>query len=79
MTTKGILTEFQAGFRKKVSTVNQVFRYQMIKWKTVDLNKGSLYLVFVDLKAAFNLVSRSRLWATLHDIGLPCPPVKYSS
>ena len=66
-----ILTAFQAGFRKKTSTVDQAFRFQMLRWKTVYLNKGSLHLTFVDLKATFDMVSRPRLWEILKDMGIP--------
>ena len=42
----------------------------MLRWKTVDLNKASLHLAFVDLKAAFDMVSRPRLWEILTDMGI---------
>lgn len=36
----------------------------------MTLGKGSLYAAFVDLRSAFDLVPRSRLWVTLRELGL---------
>ena len=66
-----ILSNFQAGFRPCISTVDQVFRFNMIRWKTVDLGGGSLYLAFVDLMAAFDLVWRPKLWEVLRQLAIP--------
>lgn len=66
-----ILTHLQAGFRQKVGTMDQVFRFSATYWKTVSIGKGSLYLAFIDLKTAFDLVPRAKLWQVLQDMGLP--------
>lgn len=66
-----ILTPLQAGLRSKVSTIDQVFRLQLIYWKNVVMEGGSLYLTFVDLKSAFDLVQRAKLWGILRDMGVP--------
>ena len=39
--------------------------------ENVDLNGGSLYPTFVDLRAAFELVSHPKLWGILQEMGLP--------
>lgn len=70
MDDENILSSFQAGFRESISTIDQVFRFNLLYWKTVTLKKGSMYAAFVDLRAAFDLVPRSRLWATLRELGL---------
>lgn len=44
-----ILSPYQAGFRTKISTVNQIFRLALLHWKTVIKEGGSFFLVFVDL------------------------------
>ena len=49
MDDHNILTNCQVGFRKKTSTIDQMFRFLLIYWKTVILNKGSLYVAFIDL------------------------------
>lgn len=47
-----VLSPFQAGFRAATSTVEQVFRFGMIYWKTVTLNKGAPYAALFDLRSA---------------------------
>lgn len=71
MDEKDVLTPLQAGFRSKISTIDQIFRLQLIHWKTVILEGGSLYLTFVDLKSAFDMVQRDQLWNILLDMGVP--------
>lgn len=67
----GLLSKYQAGFRKKTSTIDQVFRFLRPCWKYISLRKGSLYVSFVDLKAAFDMVPRRLLWSCLKDLGVP--------
>lgn len=66
-----ILSPYQAGFRSRQSTVDQIFRLQLIFWKTVTIEGGSLYVIFVDLKSAFDLVPRENLWKVMRDLGIP--------
>ena len=70
ITEEQILSPYQAGFRKKVSTIDQVFRLQLIVWKYIKLQKQHLYVAFVELKAAFDLVPRSMLWRSLGEMGV---------
>ncbi|XP_078518868.1 uncharacterized protein LOC144784041 [Lissotriton helveticus] len=67
----GVLSPYQAGFRKEVSTVDQVFRLNMIYWRAAIFDGGSLYTIFVDLRAAFDLVPRGKLWSVLSEMGVP--------
>lgn len=64
-------SKFQAGFSLKTSTVDQVFRFLCLCWKYVKIRKGHLYIAFVDLKAAFNLIPRNLLWESLRDQSVP--------
>lgn len=66
-----ILSPYQAGFRKNISTIDYIFRLQLLYRKTVSIEDGSLYLIFVDLKTAFDLVPRAKLWDVLRDLGIP--------
>ncbi|KAJ1154266.1 hypothetical protein NDU88_007020, partial [Pleurodeles waltl] len=48
ITKNQVLSHLQAGFRDKISTIDQIFRFTTIKWKTVDADKGHLFVAFVD-------------------------------
>lgn len=65
------LSIYQAGFRPHVSTTHQVFRFIMLYWNTVVLGGGTLYAAFIDLKSAFDLVPRNKLWNTLNKARMP--------
>ena len=68
-----ILTPLQAGFRPKNSTVDQVFRLFAIYTRYVVYKKQSLYITFIDLRAAFDLVPRNILWKRFDVLGAPAP------
>ena len=73
--TNDILTHLQAGFRCHIRTVDQVFRLLVIIWKYINIKGEHLYIAFLDLRAAFDLVPRPVLWDTLRSIGIPGPLV----
>ncbi|XP_015271973.1 PREDICTED: unconventional myosin-VI, partial [Gekko japonicus] len=60
-----IIVEEQAGFRAGRSTLDHCLMLQHLIEKYGSGGQTSLYAVFVDLKAAFDTVSRSRLWGKL--------------
>lgn len=66
-----ILSDLQAGFRAGTGTIEQSLRLLMLYWKVVVLGKGSLYLAFIDLRTAFDLVPRQQLWRILQEMGMP--------
>ncbi|KAJ1111728.1 hypothetical protein NDU88_000003, partial [Pleurodeles waltl] len=43
----------------------------VLYWKHTVLAKQPLYVAFVDLKSAFDLVPREKLWVVLYRIGVP--------
>ena len=66
-----ICPQSQCGFHSKRSTVDMTFPLCQLQEKCREWNQ-SLYLAFVDLTKAFNLVSRDGLFKMLPLIG--CPP-----
>lgn len=64
-----VLNEFQAGFRKGYSTIDNVFNLvSIINLKLAERKK--VYSFFVDFKAAFDRVPRQQLIYKMHTIGL---------
>lgn len=66
-----IYPEAQCGFRAGRSTIDMVFSVRQIQEKCREQRKP-LYLAFIDLTKAFDLVSRDGLFSLLKQIG--CPP-----
>ena len=66
-----IYPELQCGFRSERSTVDMIFSVRQIQEKCREQNKP-LYVAFIDLTKAFDLVSRTGLINLLEKIG--CPP-----
>lgn len=66
-----VYPESQCGFRAKRSTFDMVFSLRQLQEKCRE-QRRPMYLAFIDLTKAFDLVSRSGLFALLHKIG--CPP-----
>ena len=66
---KGILPEGQAGFCKGRSTIDNIYLLDHLIQKA-KVKKEKLYLVFVDLKAAFDTVDRKKLWEILRKLGI---------
>lgn len=64
-----ILNEFQAGFRPKYSTIDNVYNLASIVHLKFN-EKKKVYAFFVDFKAAFDKVPRQLLIYKLHNIGL---------
>uniref|UniRef100_A0A670J8Y1 Reverse transcriptase domain-containing protein n=1 Tax=Podarcis muralis TaxID=64176 RepID=A0A670J8Y1_PODMU len=64
MEREHILSEAQAGFRAKRSTIDQALILQHLADK-YSRKGGSLYAAFVDFKSAFDLIPRDRLWEKL--------------
>ena len=64
------ISESQAGFREGYSTVdNAVVLYSLIN-KSLTKKRGKLYVAFVDLTKAFDLVKRTKLWDVLIRTGV---------
>ena len=66
-----IYPESQSGFHSKRSTIDMIFSLCKLQEKCREQNQP-LYLAFIDLTKAFDLVSRDGLFKMLPLIG--CPP-----
>ena len=66
-----VYPESQCGFRSERSTIDMVFSLRQLQEKCRE-QRRPLYLAFIDLTKAFDLVSRTGLFALLERIG--CPP-----
>jgi len=64
-----ILTDFQAGFRKGYSTVDNIFSLTSIARSYIDSEK-KLYAFFVDFRAALDSIDRRTLTYNLSNIGI---------
>ena len=70
-----VYPESQCGFRAGRSTIDMIFSVRQLQEKCQEQNKP-LFLAFLDLTKAFDLVSRSGLFQLLKKIG--CPPKLHS-
>jgi hypothetical protein len=66
---KRLLSEFQAGFRRGYSTVDQVFTLNSIIQSRRNKNFPT-YVAFIDFKKAFDRVPREALWYILSKKGI---------
>ena len=66
-----VYPESQCGFRAERSTEDMIFSLRQLQEKCREQQKP-LYIAFIDLTKAFDLVSRGRLFNILLKIG--CPP-----
>lgn len=69
---KNMLPESQAGFRKGRSTLDNIYVLSHViqREKEKKKERKEVYALFVDLKAAFDNVDRSKLWNLLEIKGM---------
>uniref|UniRef100_A0A803T0U9 ribonuclease H n=1 Tax=Anolis carolinensis TaxID=28377 RepID=A0A803T0U9_ANOCA len=65
MEQENILAEEQAGFREGRSTIDQCIVLQHLIEKYTSQRTSSLYAAFIDFRAAFDSISRIKLWEKL--------------
>jgi sorting nexin-29 len=63
------LGEYQCGFHKGRSTMDQIFVLRQTIEKFHEYGKD-LHILFIDYKKAFNNVRRSKLTETMHEMGI---------
>ena len=66
-----VYPEAQCGFRAERSTIDMIFSLRQLQEKCRE-QRRPLYIAFIDLTKAFDLVSRQGLFTLLEKIG--CPP-----
>ncbi|XP_022082509.1 uncharacterized protein LOC110974885 [Acanthaster planci] len=66
-----VYPEYQCGFRAQRSTIDMIFTVRQLQEKCRE-QKQALYIAFIDLPKAFDLVRRKGLFRRLEKIG--CPP-----
>lgn len=64
------LGEYQGGFRKGRSTVDQIFTLKQIQNNSYAQNLG-LHVLFIDYKQAYDSVNRERMYTALHKLKIP--------
>lgn len=62
---KEILDRTQFGFRRGKGTMEAVFILSEIIEEGIRKEKGKIFVCFTDLKAAFDLIKRQRIWEIL--------------
>ena len=72
-----LLSDFQAGFRKSYSTLDNIFILDTIIQDRLRKKGGALYCCFVDLKKAFDWIDRRALFYKLHKLGLPARMLEF--
>ena len=67
---KGLLSECQAGFRQKKSTVDQMFILKTMIDRSLFRKRGRFYCIFVNFSKAFDTVNRNYLFYSLIKSGM---------
>ena len=64
------LPDSQCGFRKGRGCTGMIFVARQLMEKSVE-HASELYVLFVDLKKAYDSIPRSALWIVLQKLGVP--------
>ena len=70
MTDENILNEFQAGFRKKYSTVDNIFNLISVCKFKLRVKRSKVYAFFIDFASVFDRINRHYLWYKLSNEGV---------
>lgn len=65
-----MLLEEQAGFRKGRGVLDNIYVLNWVVNRELKREGGKLWVFFVDLRAAFNSISRRTLWEVLDQRGV---------
>ena len=68
--SEAVLPDSQCGFRSCRCCVDMVFVIRQLIEKTIE-HDSSLYILFVDLKKAYDSIPRDCLWRVLEKLGVP--------
>jgi hypothetical protein len=67
---RDLLVEYQAGFRKGYSTIDNIFTLSNLVKLRLNFKRGKLFCFFVDFKAAFDTIDRRALFYKLSCLGV---------
>jgi len=68
---KRMIPETQAGFRRGRSTIDNIFMIIHVQREGSKKGEdGKIFMMFADLKAAFDKVDRDKLWNCLKERGI---------
>lgn len=67
---ENLIPEFQSGFRRDRSCIDNIFVLNALVQKRLNLKGGKLFALFVDFKNAFPSISHKILWEKLYKVGL---------
>ena len=73
--TKAPIGPYQCGFRPGKSTIDQIFTLCQILKKRHE-NQDKKHHLFVDIKAAFDIPARDRVYAAMSELGIPAKLIK---
>lgn len=65
-----IVGEYQGGFRRGKSTVDQIHTVKQVMEKCYEYNQ-ELFMLFVDYKQAYDSINRESLWKAMEKLGVP--------
>ncbi|CAG4936021.1 unnamed protein product [Colias eurytheme] len=65
-----ILSDYQCGFRRNRSTIDQIFLIKQIMEKRWEYSQ-SMHALFVDFEKAYDSIDRGALFAILKELGIP--------
>ena len=69
------ITDYQAGFRRGRSTVDQLFTIRQLIDRFWEYNKQQMHL-FVDFRQAYDSVHRPSMWAIMEEMGIPAKLIR---
>jgi len=68
--SNNLISECQAGFRRKYSTVDQIFTLYAVIQSQINKKGRKLYVAFVDFRKAFDSVQHNKLMQCIQDQGV---------